>query len=177
MRAGWLMQWLARIFSALPAPCTGAGYSTTGTTGSRRFSVVSTSRSAAACGEVITPIRPGNAGKERLRSVANSPSFASNCFSRSNCSYSTPSPAGRICSTVNWNSPRCSYKVAVANTSTCCPLPTGLLNNGFCAGTSHSAPAPCHPSVKNTNGRKQPSPDWIFRRLPIAAGYCFPATA
>ena len=49
----------------------------TGTCGARRASADSTSRSAAACSEVITPIARGSGASSRLRAGSNSPSNAS----------------------------------------------------------------------------------------------------
>ncbi len=58
---------IAAIRAPASAPCTGTGYTTISRYGARRRSVVSTSRSAAACSEVTTPTRRGSGGSGRLR--------------------------------------------------------------------------------------------------------------
>src|SRR5207247_6998546 len=81
------------ICSAAPSPWTCTGKTTTSIDGLRRASVVSTSRSAAASREVITPIARGREGSVRFVSVLNNPSFSSLSRSLRKASNRAPSPA------------------------------------------------------------------------------------
>ncbi|VWC85646.1 hypothetical protein BCO71033_00762 [Burkholderia contaminans] len=99
--------------------------------GARRASVVSTSRSAAACSDVTMPIARGWAGNGRLRSGANSPSLSSCAFSRRNASYRRPCPVRRTASTLSCTSPRGSYIVTTARTSI--RSPSRGVNSAYCA--------------------------------------------
>ena len=89
------------IWSAAPSPCTGVGYTRTGTAGKRRASTVKTSRTAAPLGDVRIPIRSGSCGRLRLRSASNNPSAASFFFSSSNRRRNSPSPASSRYSTTS----------------------------------------------------------------------------
>ena len=63
----------------------------------------------------------GCRGSGRLRSGSNKPCASSAAFSRRKASYRLPSPARRIPSTLSCNSPRASYIVTSARTSTASP--------------------------------------------------------
>ena len=110
-----------RSSSGAPAPCTAAGASSTGMCGTRRASALSTSCSAAAPGEVTSPMPRGSAGSGRLRAGSNRPSACSRAFRRRNCSNRAPWPARCMASTTSCRSPRGSYTVRRPRTSTASP--------------------------------------------------------
>ena len=90
--------------------------------GARRASTFSTSRTAAPVGEVITPTAPGATGSARLPSAANQPRASSSRFSASKAACRRPAPAGSMCSTISWKSPRAAYSPVRPRTSTAPPF-------------------------------------------------------
>ena len=72
------------------------------TCGARRLSAVRMSRRAAAWGLVTMPMLRVNRGRARLRSWSNRPWLVNFSFRRRKASYSWPTPARRIASTLIW---------------------------------------------------------------------------
>ncbi len=111
------------ISRAAPSPWTATGRIETWMEGQRRARTVRISWMAAPVGEVMTPRCEAASGRGRLRAWSNRPSLSSRALSFSKAACSAPAPACSMCSTINWNSPRPSYRETRARRRMASPLP------------------------------------------------------
>ena len=93
------------ISSGADAPWTATGQTVTCAFGKRAERTFRTSRTAAPCRDVTTPMRRGRSGSLRFRAGSKSPSAASRAFSCSKASCSAPAPTGWISATTKESFP------------------------------------------------------------------------